>query len=86
MPDGDPLAAWDAFTAAVAARLEQGRAVYGDRSFSRPPDALAGEVAEELLDVCAWSFVLWVRLARVRGRLNGRGAHAEVPDVREGAA
>jgi hypothetical protein len=62
----DPVAAWGTFTAAVAARLEQGRAVYGDRSFAREPAALAGEIAEELLDVCAWSFILWTRLDRIR--------------------
>jgi hypothetical protein len=64
-PDGvacltnDPIAAWPTFAAAVAARLEQGRHVYGDASFHREPAPLAGEVAEELLDVCAWSFILW---------------------------
>jgi len=68
---GDPVARWGAFTAAVAARLEKGREVYGDRSFSRAPAALAGEVAEELLDVAAWSFILWTRLESIRRALGG---------------
>jgi hypothetical protein len=66
----DPVAAWSTFTAAVAARLEQGREAYGDRSFHREPAALAGEIAEELLDVCAWSFILWVRFDRVRAAVS----------------
>jgi hypothetical protein len=34
---------FEAFAAAVAARLEQGAKVYGDRSFALPADVLAGE-------------------------------------------
>ena len=68
---GDPVAAWGAFTRGVAARLEKGRAVYGGRSFSRDPAALAGEVGEELLDVAGWAFVLWTRLEAIRRALGG---------------
>jgi hypothetical protein len=68
---GDPVAGWSAFAAAVASRLEAGRLSYGDRSFARPPGALLGEVAEELLDTCAWSFILWSRLHALRERLPG---------------
>ena len=53
---------FDAFIVLVAARLEQGRKTYGDRSFSRSPAELTEEIEEELLDVCAWSFILWSRL------------------------
>lgn len=53
---------FEAFAAAVASRLEQGAKIYGDRSFALPADVLAGEVEQELLDVCAWSFILWCRL------------------------
>ena len=64
----DPLDAWPTFAGAIRARLEQGRKVYGDRSFTREPEELRGEIEEELLDVCAWSFVLWVRVRALEGR------------------
>ena len=51
------LDTWDAFCAAVGARLEDGATEYGDASFARPPDAVLGEIGEELLDQAAWSFV-----------------------------
>jgi hypothetical protein len=50
----------------LAARLEKGREVYGDRSFSLTPLELTKEVEEEILDVCAWSFILWMRLRALR--------------------
>jgi hypothetical protein len=59
--------AFPTFAAAVAKRLEQGAALYADRSFTVPPDVLAGEVEQELLDVCAWSFILWCRVRALRG-------------------
>lgn len=46
------------FGRVVAARLEKGRETYRDGSFSRAPVELAKEVEEELLDVCACSFIL----------------------------
>src|SRR5688572_24600113 len=58
----DPLENWADFAAAARARLECGRMVYHDRSFSRSPEALLGEIREELLDVATWSFILWHRL------------------------
>lgn len=63
---GDPLAPWPDFVAAASSRLEAGREAYGDRSFSRPPEELAREVEEELLDVAAWSFILWTRIRAIR--------------------
>jgi hypothetical protein len=59
------------FVANVEARLEAGRAAYGDRPFSRAPAELAGEVEEELLDVCAWAFILWARVRRLRRMTEG---------------
>ncbi len=55
------------FAAAVEGRLQQGATTYGDRSFHREPADLAGEVEQELLDVCAWSFILWCRVRALRG-------------------
>lgn len=61
--------AWVSFAELVAARLEKGRELYGDRSFSLEPLELTKEVEEEILDVCAWSFILWMRLRALRRRL-----------------
>lgn len=60
---------WNTFTAGVESRLAAGARAYGDRSLSAPPAALAGEVEEELLDVCGWAFVLWLRLRALGSRL-----------------
>ena len=57
------------FINAVAGRLEAGRAVYGDVSFTRPPSELAGEIEQELLDVAGWAFVLWTRVRRLREKV-----------------
>lgn len=46
----------------LADRLAAGRLEYGDASLRRAPAALRGEIEEELLDVCGWSFVLWLRV------------------------
>jgi hypothetical protein len=56
------------FTAAVSARLEKGRQTYRDESFRRPPGERVGEIAEEILDVCAWSFILWARIRDLEQR------------------
>ncbi|MFI5366484.1 MAG: hypothetical protein ACHQ4J_12765 [Candidatus Binatia bacterium] len=61
---------FEAFAAAVESRLQQCAKTYGDRSFRQAPDVLAGEVEQELLDVCAWSFILWCRIRALRERLS----------------
>ena len=61
MKPGDRLDDWLGFAEAVRARLD-----YGDRSFPSYPAALLDEVAEELLDVCGWCYVLWSRLRAIR--------------------
>ena len=66
MLEHDPLSQWDSFAEAVRLRLKAGRAAYKDESFRRPPAVLVEEIKEELLDVCAWSFILWVRICRLR--------------------
>ena len=73
-------AALDRFVADVRARLERGRATYGDRSFARDPAELLHEIDEELLDVCGWSFILRERLRgieRALGCLAAKSAPAE---------
>jgi hypothetical protein len=65
----DPLTAWPAFAAEVRARLEQGRAAYGDRSFSADPDELLRELQQEALDLAGWGFVLYRRIEGMRREL-----------------
>jgi hypothetical protein len=69
---GDPLDDLPAFEAAVRARLAQGRAQYGDRSFERSAEELVGELEQEALDLAGWSFVLWCRLRAMRRTAEGR--------------
>lgn len=65
----NPLDRWPEFAETIRKRLELGRQAYGDRSFSREPAELVGEVQAELLDVCGWAYVLWVRLEAMRTAL-----------------
>jgi hypothetical protein len=68
---------FDAFISSVASRVRTGKRAYGNRSFARPPTALASEIMEELEDVTGWAFILWCRIAtldkllRKRDRDNG---------------
>ena len=68
-PAPDPLNAWPAFAESVRKRLEAGRATYGDKSFSRPPAELLGELQQEALDLAGWGFVLWARIEAMRSLL-----------------
>lgn len=67
-PNTDPLSDWPAFVERAGRRLADGRRTYGDRSFSRAPRELVREIEEELLDVAAWSFILWTRVRALRGK------------------
>jgi hypothetical protein len=55
-----------AFFARVTERMHAGQRQYGDRSWSRSPDALLDEIQQELEDVAGWSIVLWSRLQSAR--------------------
>ena len=59
---GDPLDRWPDFGAVVQKRLERGAVEYGDSALTRPASELVGEIAEELEDLAAWSFLLWLRV------------------------
>ena len=43
-------------------KLGRGFREYGDQSFDKPDSELRKEVEEELLDLCGWSFIRWVKL------------------------
>lgn len=55
------------FFSALAARLDEGRRTYGDASLRRPVPELRGEIEQELLDICGWSYVLWLRVRTMKG-------------------
>ena len=80
MPDKDNLARFTEFARAVNARLEAGRASYGDASFSRHPAVLCGEVEQELLDVAGWGFILWCRMRALRDALDGKAKTSTGPE------
>lgn len=76
---GDPLDTFPAFVERVQARLEQGRAQYGDRSFDAEPAVLLAELQAEALDLAGWGFVLWHRLERMRRALDGEHLALQPP-------
>jgi hypothetical protein len=53
----------------ISERQEQAASEYGDTAKTRPASELFDEVAEELLDVCGWSFWLWRRVQTCAERL-----------------
>ena len=59
----------DQFITRLRARLVAGAATYGNVSFTRPAAELVDEVQQEIEDVCGWSLLLWIRLGRLRGRV-----------------
>ena len=61
------------FVQRLRARLVAGAATYGDASFTRPAAELVEEVQQELEDVCGWSLLLWIRLERLRARVEQLG-------------
>ena len=63
-------ASFDRFAARLRERLAAGAACYGDASFTRPATDLVDEIQQELEDVCGWSLILWIRLERLRDRLD----------------
>lgn len=59
------LARFGEFSARIRERLENGKRVYGDSSFERPPVRLLEEIRQEVLDVAGWAFILYERLAEL---------------------
>ena len=60
---------WPAYEALVRYRLLTGCTTYGDQSFKRPPSELLSEIAEELMDVTGWAFILWCRIQTIQQEL-----------------
>jgi hypothetical protein len=67
---------WEPFTDAVRQRLVKGANEYGDTSLDLSGSALLEEVGQELLDVCGWSFILWLRIRELKSQLARMEEHA----------
>ena len=65
------------FVARLRQRLIKGAETYGDASFTRPAAELVDEIQQELEDVAGWSLLLWIRLDRLRGRVEQLGHEGE---------
>ena len=65
----DPFAPFPAFASAVRHRLEAGSETYGNRSFTRDPAELIGELQQEALDLAGWGYILFCRLEAMREAL-----------------
>ena len=63
----------DQFFEALAERLEQGAADYGNQSMARPVAATVDEIDQELADLVGWTYVLWCQAARKTDRSREEG-------------
>jgi hypothetical protein len=70
-PISDEKIAFDfsEYTRILIKRLKDGADAYGDGSFTRPADEVAGEMAQEAIDISGWGFVLWCRISDLQKRL-----------------
>ena len=57
---------WPAFEKEMKERLQTGYLEYGDGSFLKEPLETVEEVIEETMDIVGWSFILRVRLERLK--------------------
>ena len=57
------------FLVRLRTRLAAGAKTYGDASFTRPAAELVDEVMQEAEDIVGWTFLLWLRLDRLRARV-----------------
>ena len=81
------IAQFDAYMAAVRARLNEGRRSYGDSSFEIPLPQLVQEIQQELLDVTGWAFVLYSRVAELEAKVKElSGPHRPTQDAKPAPA
>ena len=59
------------FVKDLDSKMDAGYHEYGDKSFKRPPKELLQELEEEVLDICGWSLILYVRLKELKKKLRG---------------
>jgi hypothetical protein len=72
-----PRDEFEKFVALLEKKLDVGAQQYGDASFSKHGVKIIDDVMEELMDVCGWSFVLYVKVNRLKERLANWESHAE---------
>lgn len=77
----DPLSSWPAYVESCRARLEAGRVTYGDKSFSRSPAELIGELQLEAIDLGNWGYILHARLEAMRAALDAGAIAQRGPDL-----
>jgi hypothetical protein len=66
----DDLTKVPEFFSRVRIRLANGSADYGGSAHRKSSPELLGEIEEELLDVCGWSYFLWLKVRGMRSRLD----------------
>lgn len=57
---------WRIFLSRVEERLKEGQIQYGNKSFTKNPDALLNELQQEVEDIAGWGVILWIRLEAMR--------------------
>lgn len=79
MPTSEPTpnhSGWrhefSAFLQQLELKVERGAIEYGDKSFDLPANRTISELQAELLDICGWGFILWVRMERLRQALEAK--------------
>lgn len=50
-------------------KLERGEQTYGNASFDRPLPRTLDELLEELVDICGWAWVMFVRIEALKESL-----------------
>lgn len=58
------------FIERLDSRMKKGADEYQNKSFSKDISWLLVEVEEELLDICGWGYIAWLRLQKMQGALN----------------
>lgn len=58
----------DAYFKTLRGRLRVGAECYGDKSFEKTEGRLLQEIQEEILDIAGWSYILWAKIERLKGR------------------
>ena len=53
----------------VDKKNEKGFKIYSDKSFYRKGTKLVDEIEQELLDICGWSMILWIKIRKLRKKV-----------------
>jgi len=58
------------FVKALNTKMEKGYQEYSDDSFNLPAENVIQEMIEETEDIAGWGLILWVRLQKMKEKLN----------------